>query len=295
MIATAGVPARLAVFVAGLLTATACASATELVERPIPISPAGACRDAGAGQCPPTVRPPTTSGRGVQPEPAKGQCRQVSHGALYSHRTSVGVVPCARRHNVETAAVIQAWGVLTPGLISATAANCPSAVARYAGVHPAGSRLHGYYFVPTPEQRRHGQSWVRCDVAVELRSDGNRVQSRTGSLRAVAAHGVPVWLRACSDRPPRAGQAAPLVSCARPHRAELLTDPVRLGTPGGSYPGPEVLRQRAHRRCAMAVHRQLPMAADSSAATLTAGQWFSGLRTVGCWADAGRRDVLPAR
>lgn len=275
-----------------LLAATGCASAADLAERP-PSKAPYACLDEGAGQCPPTIAPsgaPTWTSPDAVPE--VGQCRQLPASALLARSTYSPALDCGHPHNLETAAVIDVPGVLTHRRVRSSVSECQAAVRAYTGVGATESRLTLHRFLPTLRQRREGQSWVRCDIGLQLSTGEESLADRVGSLRGVAVGRLPVWLRACTDAPP-GPLSQPLVGCESRHGAELLPVPIALATAQPYHRSG--LTELAEQRCTAVRRAVFPQHAASSVVLPSRREWRTGLVEAQCWVYAVGSRQLPAR
>jgi hypothetical protein len=177
-------------------------------------------------------------------------------------------VPCSRAHTLETVKVIKSAEPLTRAAVRQLAESCDAdTAAAYLGFAGHGVRAIAYplVFWPSPAQRASGRACVRCDVGIRATSRCCRhLASIRGSLRCVAQTD-PARLEVCSNQLPRPAQSQALISCARPHRSQVLPMPLSLNVT--RYPVPTVLRAKGTSGCTrLTAHR-----ADRRSLIVTAG------------------------
>ncbi len=189
----------------------------------------------------------------VPAPPHPGECRNTpaSHLGQDDWVDSTPVIDCSKPHTVETVMIINPAEKLTLPSVKQLVDSCQSdEAAAYFGADHVGLTRLAYPLVswPSPAQRAAGQNWVRCDVGVLARTHCcTALTSRTSSLRGKLGDGLAAY-RVCINELPDPEQSQPLTSCTKPHRAELLRDPVVLSV--SRYPSPAVLDRKGRSGCA---------------------------------------------
>lgn len=231
--------------------------------------------------------------------PIVGEC--LEYADLESLDSPGQAVECAQSHNAEVFAVGQAPDDLGPPsqafipdqqrsdlCTPPGATDARTAMLDYLGLRGATIPLRTYFGLklPTDEQWRSGDRWVRCLVAVSLQGADVLVEfeSWSGSASARVAQTGAGWLLACNDGIPSSGRSEVLVACGE-DRWVLVVNGVRVdGEAGDPYPG-SALQQSADEACAPLVRgwQTATTPGDVIAALVTEEQWKAGGRAALCW------------
>jgi hypothetical protein len=192
--------------------------------------------------------------------------------------------------------VIKPAEKLTLSLVKQLVGSCQSAEAgTYFGVDFPGITRLAYPLVywPSREQRAAGQNWVRCDVGVLAKTQCcTALVPQTASLHGKLGADLGRY-RICLGQLPDPVRDQPLTSCKRPHRAELLANPVELTVT--KYPSATVLTRKGRSGCTDEVKARH----DAGTLVVTAlwesrSEWSGGTLHAQCWIHRKDGPLPPA-
>jgi hypothetical protein len=231
----------------------------------------------------------SSAGSDVPPPPQVGQCRNTPESNLgqddWVDQTSV--VDCAKRHTLETAAVIKPVEKLTLAQVKQLDDECIAPTYNYLGISTSVVRnlVLPLAFWPSPAQRTAGQNWLRCDVGVRATvlccTPRALLAPQTESVRGQGGSDPGRFLM-CLDQLPDPARNQPLTSCKKPHRTEIL--PAFLQLQVTRYPSAATLSRKGRSGCATVVARRK----DRNTLVITAlwkskADWTVGTLEGHCW------------
>jgi hypothetical protein len=111
-------------------------------------------------------------GQAAPAKPKVGQCHQLSYRQSLAPSDVKKAVPCSKRHNLQTIAVVVSPTTLdglTDEQLSAATNGCIPAFLKAEGRPLTRGALTAFglwTFLPTAAERAAGARWIRCDVAL---------------------------------------------------------------------------------------------------------------------------------
>ena len=231
--------------------------------------------------------------------PAVGEC--LEYADIESLNSPGQTVDCSTSHNAEVFAVSTApddLGLPSQAFIpdqqrSDLCTPPGSTDARddmyaYLGLTGAALPLRTYFGLklPSDEEWRSGERWVRCLVSVSRQGNDGLLEweSWSGSAPERVTQSGAGWLLACNDGVPASGTYEVLVPCSV-GRWLLIVNGVRVeGEASDPYPG-EALQQSADLVCAPLIRpwERVESTGDFIAALAIKEEWESGGRVASCW------------
>ena len=244
--------------------------------------------------------PDASQAANVPAPPEVGQCRNTPDSNLDDDDwvDDTPVVDCSETHTLQTVEVIDIDEELTVELLEELADTCDTLQAWDYLDSPAWPERATYNLMfaaygPTPEQQEAGQSWMRCDVGIPSKSECCRpLAPQTESVEGAMGED-PARFQLCIAKRPDPDRSQPLVSCAEPHRAELIQK--LMERDASEYPSASELEKTGQARCGDLVTDR----DDADQLVLTPvwqpeEEWPGGTLYGWCWIQR-ETGLLPAR